>query len=272
MLHEDGLPAWSLPSGRQERVRPGDWPAPATWDWAFAGATGEGVRVCILDSGLEQDHPLVGPVDKAVVVSSQDGEIVVEDDREGDLSGHGTACASIVRALAPAASIASVRVLGADVTGSGDVLIGGLRHALEEGYDIVNLSLSTRRRQFALDLHELADRAYFRKTTLVCSAHNVALESYPWRFASVVSVGSHEEPDSQVHFYNPRPPVEFFARGVNVEVAWLAGATIQATGNSFATPHVSGLLALLRSKHPDLTAFETKSALYLTAANVAGAP
>ncbi len=48
----------------------------------------------------------------------------------------------------------------------------------------------------------------------------------------------------------PEPPVEFYARGVNVPIAWPGGGTATATGNSFAAPHVSGFLALIRSKHP----------------------
>jgi subtilisin len=54
-------------------------------------------------------------------------------------------------------------------------------------------------------------------------------------------------------------------------VAWLGGETINATGNSFATPHVAGLCALVLSKHPELTPFQLKSVLHLTATNVGGA-
>ena len=135
---------------------------------------------------------------------------------------------------------------------------------------MINMSLSTTKRQFAELLHELADKAYFNNTVLVASAHNMPVESYPWRFSSVISVGSHEEPDPTTFFYNPSPPVEFFARGVGVEIAWLGGGTILSTGNSFATPHMSGICALVLSKHPELTPFQLKSVLYLTANNVGG--
>jgi subtilisin len=96
------------------------------------------------------------------------------------------------------------------------------------------------------------------------------VESYPWRFAAVVSVASHEESDPFVFYANPDPPVEFFARGVELEVAWLGGESVVSTGNSFATPHLTGIAALIRSKHPELTPFELKSVLYLTASNVGG--
>ena len=85
----------------------------------------------------------------------------------------------------------------------------------------------------------------------------------------MISVGSHEEPDPLAFFYNPAPPVEFFARGVDVEVAWLGGGKIRSTGNSFATPHMSGICALILGKHPELTPFQLKSVLHLTANNVA---
>jgi subtilisin family serine protease len=96
------------------------------------------------------------------------------------------------------------------------------------------------------------------------------VESFPWRFSSVISVASHEEDDPLCFYVNPSPPVEFFARGVDVEVAWTAGTTIRATGNSFATPCISGIAALILGKHPLLTPFQLKTVLYLTANNVGG--
>jgi subtilisin family serine protease len=81
-------------------------------------------------------------------------------------------------------------------------------------------------------------------------------------------VGSHDEPDPWRVYWNPEPPVELYARGVGVPIAWPGGGTIRATGNSFAAPHVAGLLALIRSKHPGLTPFELKTVLYRLAANV----
>jgi subtilisin len=229
------------------------------------------VRVCVLDSGVEGSHPSVGDIAQSVAVSlGEDGEAVIAPDEEGDTCGHGTACAGIIRALAPECELTSVRVLGAGFTGSGQILLGGLRWAVEQGFDVINMSLSTTKRQYAEVLHELADRAYFNRTILVASAHNMPVESYPWRFSSVISVGSHAEPDSYMFFYNPDPPVEFFARGVDVELAWSGGGTIRATGNSFATPHMSGICALVRSKHPELTPFQLKSVLHLIADNVGG--
>ena len=267
---DEELPAWSLPADAVDRIGiPFEWPERVDREWAWGGSTGKGVRVCILDSGVEAGHPLGGEVAGSWAVSiGEDDEAIVEEDREGDQCGHGTACAGIVRALAPEAELYSVRVLGAGYTGSGPVLLAGLRWSIEQGFDVVNMSLSTTKKQFAAVLHELADTAYFRRTVLVASAHNMPVESFPWKFSSVVSVGSHELDDPFTLFSNPDPPVEFFARGVDLDVAWLGGSTIRVTGNSFATPHLSGFCALVLGKHPELTPFQLKSILYLVSDNV----
>jgi subtilisin family serine protease len=266
--HEE-LPAWSLPASASDSIRlPATWPERVTREWAWGGSTGAGVRVCILDSGVERAHPLVGEVQLAVAVTRDGDDVAVHDDEEGDLCGHGTACAGIVRSIAPDCELVSVRVLGAGYTGSAPVMLRGLEWAIEQGFDVVNMSLSTTKKQYVDRLHELADVAYFKRTMLVASAHNMPVESFPWRFASVISVGSHELDDPLAFFANPRPPVEFFARGLGLDVAWLGGGTITATGNSFATPHIAGICALILAKHPSLTPFQLKSVLHQTADNV----
>ena len=269
-VRREPMPAWSLTSAAATEIGiTNPLPERVDAEWAFGGSSGEGIKVCILDSGVETGHPVVGEVSGAVVISlDPDGRPVADEDTEGDLCGHGTACAGIVRSIAPAVEIYSVRVLGAGFKGSGKILLAGLRWAIEQGYDVINMSLSTTKRELGDHLHELADTAYFRRTVLVAAAHNMPVDSFPWRFSSVISVGSHEEDDLLVYYANPDPPVEFFARGVDVEVAWLGGTTIRASGNSFATPCISGIASLILGKHPGLTPFQLKTVLHLTSQNV----
>ncbi|MEU0413440.1 S8 family serine peptidase [Streptomyces griseorubiginosus] len=235
---------------------------------ALEEATGRGVRVCIVDSGVERDHPAVGRVDSSWVVLKDAAGLRVEETESGDACGHGTACASIIRRVAPDCEVHSVRVLGERFSGTGDVLLEGLRWAVRQGFDVINLSLSTTRARFVQELRAVTDEAYFNRAVIVASAHNAQVESFPWRFASVISVGSHGESDTGLHLYNPQPPVEFFAPGQNVEVGWLGGTTIRSTGNSFATPYITGLSARILSTSPRMTPFQLKSALYASAANV----
>ena len=264
------IPAWSLQSGQELAVEaPALWRETLTREWAIGGSRGA-VDVCIVDSGVEGDHPLVGELASARAVVRDGDDVLIVDDEAGDVCGHGTACAGIVRSLAPDCRLHSVRVLGAGAKGAGDLILAGLRHAVEAGHRVINLSLSTTKRQFAEQLHELADLAYFNRSLVVASAHNLPVESYPWRFSSVISVGSHEESDPLAWYVNPTPPVELFARGVDVEVAWLGGGTLRCTGNSFAAPHVTGITALVLAKHPELTPSGVKSVLHLTATNTEG--
>lgn len=234
--------------------------------WAFDGATGRGVTLCIVDSGIEVDHPAIaGRVIERVAVDVLDGEHAIVADEAGDLFGHGTACGGIAVGLAPEVDIVSVRVLGSDLKGRGEAFLAGLEWAIDRGVDVINLSLSSRRESLFADFHDIVDHAYFRGVTLVSAANNSPGASYPSLFASVISVAAHEEPDPWRWYYNPHPPVEFGAWGVNVPIAWKDGGSAVATGNSFAAPHISALAALLRSRHPGLTPFEIKAVLAATA-------
>ena len=99
----------------------------------------------------------------------------------------------------------------------------------------------------------------------MCAANNVPGPSYPSLFASVLSVAAHDVADPDTWFYNPSPPVEFGAHGVDVDVAWRDGGRIRATGNSFAAPHLAGQAARLRSRYPTASPFEIKALLAATA-------
>jgi subtilisin len=262
-------PAWSEPflDGRRDglqRVRP---IAGLDREAAFGGTDGTGVTVAIIDSGVDGTHPAVGGqlVASVRVELGDDGPVVVEDPERIDVVGHGTACAGIVHALAPGAELVSVRVLGPDNRGKGAVFAAGLEWAIERGASVVNLSLSSRSEALMGVFHDLADQAYFENVLLVCAANNVPGASYPSLFASVVSVAAHDLPDAWTWYYNPHPPVEFGARGVDVEVAWRDHGWITATGNSFAAPHVAGLAALIRARHPGASPFEVKAMLAATA-------
>jgi subtilisin family serine protease len=190
---------------------------------------------------------------------------VVDDHDPGDPVGHGTACAGIVHALAPAAQLVSVRVLGADNRAPGVLFAAAIEWLVEERIQIANLSLSSRKEALFGAFHDLADTAYFTNTLLVCAANNLPGPSYPSLFSSVVSVAAHDVPDPWTWFYNPSPPVEFGAWGVDVPVAWKGGGRIVATGNSLAAPHVTGLATLLRQHHPTASPFEIKTLLAATA-------
>jgi len=243
-----------------------------TPEWAWGGSTGAGVRVAVIDSGIDADHPdLHGcvDVDNGVMVALGDDDEPFETiGPHGDSFGHGTACAGIIHSLAPEARITSIKVLGEGLTGKAAAFLRGLGWAVEQGFDVVNLSLGTNRRDWALAFYEVCDQAYFRGSVVVTAANNVTRASFPSMYASVLSVACNLSTDPKRFHYNPEPPTEFLARGIDVDVAWLDHGRISSTGNSYAAPHISGMAALIRSKHPELRPFQVKAVLWATAANV----
>lgn len=250
-------------------------PAPVSRSWAWGGATGRGVRVCVVDSGLADGDPRFATgVHRlaAVRAAGPDADGArpwsIADDTAGDVAGHGTACAGIVRSLAPDCEITSIRVLGGNLQGNGEALLTALEWAVRERFPLINISLSTRREQLKERLHDLADEAWFAGVTLVSAAHNSPVDSYPWRFPSVVSVGAHAVPDPEHVESNPRPPVDFFAHGVDVPAPWTGGATRRVSGNSFAAPHITGLCARILERHPGFGTAQLRHVLAATADNI----
>jgi subtilisin family serine protease len=242
---------------------------PIDKEWAWGGASGSGIAVAVVDSGIDAAHPAVGAIDRAVALrwERETEEVVTTEGPHEDLFGHGTACAGIIRRVAPAATLWSVRVLGSRLSGKGTVFAAGVRWAITHGARVVNLSLSTGREDYFGLFHQVADEAAFAGAVLVCATNNVPAPTYPAEFSSVISVAAHDGRDPFSLDANPAPPVDFGAPGIDTEVPWLSGSTIVATGNSFAAPHVTGLVARLLSKHPHLTPYEVKTVLRAVASN-----
>lgn len=264
-------PAWSkhFTPDALEMLRPLRPIEDVTQDWAWGGSTGKGVKVAVIDSGIDVSHEAVGGrVEGYISISDGREGIVYHTEPHEDAYGHGTACAGIIRAVAPECDLYSIKVLGAGLVGRGKIFAAGLRWAIENGMHVCNLSLGTTKKDFFGVLHELSDMAYFRNIMLVTAANNMPIPSFPSVYASVISVASHDIQDPYRLYYNPSPPVEFGALGINVRVPWLNRGWVNVTGNSYATPHITGLVAKILGKHPGLTLFQMKSILRALAANM----
>src|SRR5690242_20593010 len=95
-------PAWSLSSESIPGVAPVEVLNEITPEWAWQGSTGRGVKVAVIDSGIEATHPAVGAVQGYVAISEgSDGELIYDTAPHEDSYGHGTACAGIIRSFAP---------------------------------------------------------------------------------------------------------------------------------------------------------------------------
>lgn len=231
-------------------------------DWK--NRTGRGVQVAIIDSGIDAAHPeLRGKVKESVeaVIDSTKASFI--ESKTGDAAGHGTACAGIISRIAPEAELYSIKVLGANSTGAGFACLAGLEYAIKRKFRLINLSLGTTKPQYVLPLRDLLDRAYQAGCIVVAAANNLPQPSFPSVFSSsLISVVKGDMPDAFDFSFKYGEVIELVAPGINVRTTWTGGGYRQLTGNSFACPHIVGIVALLLEAYPTLTPFQAKTILY----------
>jgi subtilisin len=268
----DLLPAWAEAF---HGAGPGDaphlhLPRRISRGWAYGNGRGTGVTVAVVDSGVEDGHPRVGKVQRFVSVvkdpTAEDGVRFDEGPHE-DLYGHGTACAGIIRALAPDVELVSVRVLGGNLKGSALAFAHGLDWCIEHGVQVVNLSLSTSNEDYTEPFRDLVDQATYAGVFLVSAMNNERKRTIPSEFAGVFSVACTPGHDPERFACNPHGPAEWGAPGIDVDVAWNGGGNLVATGNSFAAPVIAGHLARLVGAHPGITPWQAKTVLAQLADN-----
>lgn len=252
---------------REKRGAPRNLWEPITPEMVWKGRTGRGVRVAVVDSGVDANHPaLKGKVKDAVEAVVENGRVTFKPSATGDAAGHGTACAGIITSVAPDVELHSIKVLGANASGSGDMFLAGLDYAIRQRMQIINLSLGTTKPQYHGPLHDLLDRAYHAGCIVVAAANNLPQPSYPSIFSSsLVSVVKDESKDPFKFGYRYGEVIEIVAPGVQVRTTWPGGGYRQLTGNSFACPHVVGIIALIKEAYPELTPFQIKTILYAIA-------
>jgi hypothetical protein len=267
--------------------------APEAW---AKGYTGQGVVVAVVDSGVDYTHP-----DLANNIWVNTREIPgngVDDDRNGfvddvhgwdfvdqdntptDLNGHGTHVAGTIAAennnfgatgVAYNAQIMPVRVLGADGSGGSPNIAAGIRYAADNGARVINLSLGG---GFSSDIQSAVQYATQKGAVVVMAAGNESASqpSYPAEFATQygIAVGAVDINKKEASFSNRAgaTPLDFVvAPGVNIYSTTPNNTYSYYSGTSMATPHVSGVAALILSANPNLTPAQVESLLTGTASS-----
>ncbi|MEM9016668.1 MAG: S8 family serine peptidase [Verrucomicrobiota bacterium] len=232
------------------------WPTLEETRSALASGTGAGVRVAVIDSGIEATHPRLAKAKISDSVGFEEREGIVETlEGEGEDSfGHGTAVADIIHSLAPEAEIGSFRVIDGRSVSKTHLICAGVREAMKRGYHILNCSFGCRGlAKFILPHKEWCDEAWLKGHHVIAACSNTDADEAEWpsHFAPVIGVDIADTDDDAL-YYNPEHLVSFSARGEDVEVAWLNGGVQIQTGTSFAAPRFSAHIARILSVYPGI--------------------
>jgi subtilisin len=232
---------------------------------ALAEGRGAGVRIAVIDSGIEVSHPSLNGIQLRDDIHVIDNGIQIEV-REGDgtdIYGHGTAVASIIRDVAPEVELASFRVLGPRRNSRTVIIREGVRQAIDRGYHVLNCSFGCGIQDHIFQYKDWIDESYLKGIHIVAACSNLDFRSPEWpgSFPTVVTVNMAASNRKDCLYYKPGYLVEFAARGVNVSAAWRDGQTREVTGSSFAAPLVAALLARLLSAAPQLDPLQAKALL-----------
>lgn len=224
-------------------------------DVAWAGSTGTRVKVAIIDTGIDTTHPDLKVYGGCNFVSTGKK---YDPTKYSDDNGHGTHVAGTVAALdneigvigmAPEAWLYAVKVL--DRTGSGYLswVIGGIQWSIEQGVQVINMSLGTN--AYSASFEEAVNAAWNAGIVVVAAAGNDGDTDsdddvdYPARFASAIAVAATDKSDLRAPWSSDGPDVELSAPGVDILSTYKGGTYATASGTSMATPHVAGTAALI---------------------------
>ena len=228
---------------------------------AFSQLTGRDVKVAIIDSGIETEHPKIRRVAGGIGLTVKSGERVIQQPDHADCAGHGTACAGIIQKKAPDAELYSIRIFDETLSADGHALVAAIQWATEQRVDVINLSLGTTDAAYKDVISEACQRAVEAGVILIAAEHNDGVPSYPANLPDVIGVTGGKIYDRYGYYYRPGNTIECVARGDEQRVCWKDGREIMISGTSYAAPHITGIVALIREAYPNATPKEVREML-----------
>jgi subtilisin family serine protease len=242
--------------------------APAAW----STSRGAGVKVVVIDTGLDMTHPdLAGNIKGGWNAIAKSGNF-------NDDHGHGTHCGGNIAALnnsigivgvAPKADLYGVKVLDANGSGTFDDVIAGMQWAVDNHMEVASMSLGADQGNQAL-----ADMVAAMKkggVTLIAAAGNSGgAVGFPGGYPEAIAVAASDSNDKLASFSSRGPEVAVIAPGVGVYSLSKSGGYETMSGTSMATPHVAGLAVLYVSKHKGATPDQVRAALSAASTKLSG--
>ncbi|MFL0581130.1 S8 family serine peptidase [Solibacillus silvestris] len=232
------------------------------------GYTGKGVKIAIIDSGVANHSDLTIAGGRSFVGESYD-----------DDHGHGTHVAGIisgkhngvgVAGVAPNAEVYAVKAIKSDGVGDVRVVLQAIDWAIDNHMDIINLSFGDL--EYAQSLHEGIKKASEHGLLIVAASGNEGNDNgtgntinYPARHEEVISVAAINRYFKRSLFSGTGDTNDFAAPGEEIYSTYLNGQYATYNGTSMATPHITGMLALLMEQYPYATPTELREGLrYIT--------
>lgn len=264
--------------------------APVAWNAPY-NLKGTGVKIAIIDTGVELNHPIFG----GKVITGYD--FINNDNNPTDDHGHGTHCAGIAAAnsdtlkgVAPEATIMAVKVLNQNGSGDAATIALGIDYAVDpdgnpttnDGADILSISLGALTRVDGGIMDDAVEFATERGVLSVIAAGNDGWQGYytianPGTAPSALTVGASNNGDYLAQFSSKGPTFgnsllkpELVAPGVDILSGILGGSLAKFSGTSMATPHVAGAAAIIKQSNSGLTPSEIKNILQNNTINLSG--
>jgi serine protease len=245
---------------------------------AWNRSSGGSNLVAVLDTGVMSAHPdLAGRVVRGY-------DFVNDDTNAGDDNGHGTWVAGIIASNANDGygmagiswtdKILPVKVMNQQGLGNSADLLAGIRWSADHGADVINMSVGGF--PYSQAMQDAVNYAFGKGAVLVGAAGNNRRDEvfYPASFDNVISVSATQPEDEFSNWSSYGSHVDVSAPGSSVMVtncytctygdhdSW--GSHMLISGTSFATPNVSGVVALIRAQYPNMTAAQVVDRLYST--------
>jgi subtilisin len=213
---------------------------------AWTDITGAGVKVVVIDTGIDYTHPELAPNYKggwnAVTMTSD----------PMDDQGHGTHVSGTIAAVrdgvgvagvAPRADLYGVKVLDKNGSGQYSWIVAGIEWAVENKMQVINMSLGGRSGTAALAA--AMTEAHKAGIAIVCAAGNDSgAVNFPARYPEAIAVSASDSSDKLAYFSSKGPELSVIAPGVSVYSTKKGGGYTSMSGTSMASPHAAGLAAL----------------------------
>ena len=247
-------------------------------DLAWSTTKGTGVKVAIVDTGIDMDHPdLAANIKGGINTIAVKGRYKDPNDFDDD-HGHGSHCAGIVAAIdndigvigvAPEAWLYGVKVLSKSGSGQTSDCIEGVQWCADNGMDVVSMSWGST--SYDQALNDTCAAAWAAGCVLVGAAGNSGVEDpdlYPAAYASVMAISATDSSDNIASWSNYGDEIELGAPGVSIYSCYKDAGYVTMSGTSMACPHVSGVAALAIAVYPSYTNNQIRQLLWDTAEDI----